>query len=131
MKYIPMVIMLLLSLSGTCPAVEEVTDTRHYDVVAEYIRSLGGIHNMQETASKEFQNDNAAENPEVAKMMSAIRNGTRAKLILNTSISALKTMKLKKPFDTLLPTTIYLYEQKIELHNESITVWTNKTRTGL
>ena len=54
--------------------------------------------------------------------MSAIRNSTRVKLELNASISALKRMKLKKPFETLLPTTIQFYKQKVDLHNELITI---------
>ena len=46
MNYFPMVIMLLLSLLGTCSAAVEIKDTPHYDVVAEYIRSLSAIHNI-------------------------------------------------------------------------------------
>jgi hypothetical protein len=91
-------------------------ETPHYDVVAEYIRSLGAIHNIQHIATQELQEDNNTDNPEISKMMSAIRNSTRVKLELNASISALENMKLKKSFDTLLPTTIEFYKNKITLH---------------
>ena len=87
-------------------------ETPHYDVVAEYIRSLGAIHNIQHITTQELQEDNNTDNPEISKMMSAIRNSTRVKLELNASISALENMKLKKPFDTLLPTTIEFYKNK-------------------
>ena len=122
MNNFTVIFMLLLSLLGTCAAAEEVKDTPHYNVVNEYIRSLGAIHNKQQTAEKEFQDDNDKDNKLTSKMMSAIRNSTRVKLELNASISALKGMKLKEPFETLLPATIYWYKQKIELHNELITI---------
>ena len=122
MKKIILMIGILLSLLGTCAAAEEVKDTPHYNVVNEYIRSLGAIHRIQQVAAKEIQEDNDKDNQRTSIMMSAIRNGTRVKLELNASISALKGMKLKKPFETLLPTTISWYKHKIELHDEIITI---------
>jgi hypothetical protein len=85
------VIIILSSLfyfNLTCDA----EDTLHYDVVAEYIRSLGAIHNIQLLATKEIQEDK--DNP-TKKLMSGIRSSTRIKLELNASISALRSMTLQ------------------------------------
>lgn len=122
MKYATIIIILLLSISVTASAAVKKYETPHYDVVAEYIRSLGAIHNIQKTAEIEFQEDNQNDNPAIGKLMSGIRSGTRFKLEYNDSIAALKEMKLDKPFETLLSTTIGLYKQKIDLHNELIKI---------
>jgi len=122
MKYAPIIIILLLSFSATSSAAIKIHETPHYDVVVEYIRSLGAIHNIQKTADIEFQEDNQSDNPAIAKIMSGIRSSTRIKLELNTSIAALQRINLKKPFETLLPTTIELYKQKINLHNEMVKI---------
>jgi hypothetical protein len=122
MKYAPIIIILLLSFSATSSATVKQNKTPHYDVVVEYVRSLGAIHNIQKTADIEFQEDNQSDNPAIAKIMSGIRGSTRIKLELNTSIAVLRRMKLKKPFETLLPTTIQLYQRKIDLHNEMIKI---------
>jgi len=122
MKYAPIIIILLLSISATSSATGKKHETPHYDVVVEYIRSLGAIHNIQRTADIEFQEDNQSENPGIAKLMSGIRSSTRIKLELNASIAAMRRMKLEKPFETLLPMTIESYQQKIDLHNEMIKI---------
>ena len=122
MKYFIASCMLILSLLATCATYAEVIDTPHYDVVAEYIRSLSAIHRIQKTADIEFQEANQSDNPGIAMLMSGIRSSTRIKLELNTSIAALKGMKLKKPFETLLPMTIGSYQHKIDLHNEIIKI---------
>ena len=58
-------------------------------------------------------------------MMDAIRNGTRFKLELNTGIGVLERMRLKEPFDELIPNTIYFYKQKVELFDEVINISKN------
>ena len=121
-KNFMVIFMLLLPLLVTCDADAEAKDTPHYDVVAEYIRSLGAIHRIQQTASKEFEDDK--DNP-TKKMMDAIRSGTRFKLELSSSIGALKRMTLKKPFDTLIPNTIFFYKKKMELYEEVIKISKN------
>jgi hypothetical protein len=104
---------LLLPLLSTCDAdAKAIKDTPHYTVVAEYIRSLGAVHRIQQTASREFEND---KGDSIKQMMNGIRNSTRFRLELSTSIAALKRMTLKKPFDELIPNTITFYKQKIEL----------------
>lgn len=122
MKYVPIIIIFLLSLSATSAAAVKIHETPHYDVAVEYIRSLGAIHNIQRKADREFQEDNQTDNPAIAKIMSGIRSSTRIKLELNTSIATLKRMNLRKPFETLLPTTIKLYKRKIDLYNETVEI---------
>jgi len=43
MKYFMVILMFLLPLIVACDADAQVKDTPHYDVVAEYIRSLARI----------------------------------------------------------------------------------------
>lgn len=112
------VIQLILIANVQCYAKE----TPHYDVVYAYIRSLGTIHNLQKSAQAELKEDDTKENPAISKMMSAIRNSTRMKLELKVSISDFKRMKLNKPFDQLLPTTIFFYKEKVKLHEEVIRI---------
>lgn len=122
MKHSLIIIILLLSISFISSAAEKIEETPHYEVVVEYIRSLGAIYNLQQTSIMELQKDNNTDNPEISKMMTAIRNSTRVKLEMNYSIAALNDMKLNKPFETLLPTTIQFYKQKVKLHNEIIEI---------
>jgi hypothetical protein len=114
-----MVIFTLLLCFLTCDAEAQTKDTPHYDVVAEYIRSLGAIHKIQQTAADESQKSKG----DVLKiMLDAIRNGTRFKLELNASIGALERMNLKEPFETLLPNTIQCYKYKTELFGEMVEI---------
>jgi hypothetical protein len=130
MRYSPVIIILLLSISAISLAAVKTDETPHYDVVAEYIRSIGTIHNLQQTSDKEFQSDNNADNPQVAKMMSTIRNSTAIKRELMHSITTIKGMKLNEPFETLIPTTIEFYKEKVRLHDELIEIAKTKRRDG-
>lgn len=103
-------------------------ETPHYDVVAEYVQSLGAVHRIQQTSIKEFQEDDDKANAPFSKMLSAIRGSTRMKLELRRGIGALKQMRLKEPFEELIPNTIFWYEKKIALHDEIIKI--AKTLTG-
>jgi hypothetical protein len=101
-----------------CNVANATEDTPHYNVVNEYITSLCGIYKIQQIATKELQEKS---NPSDT-LMNGIRNSTRMKLELNRSITAFREMSLRKPFETLLPTTISWYEKKIQLHNEMIEI---------
>lgn len=93
--------------------------TPHLDVVTEYIRSLGSIHNIQRIAAEE----NKASKGDPMKIMSdSIRTGTRFKLELNASIGALERMKLKEPYEQLIPNTIKLYGYKKDLFAEMVDI---------
>ena len=117
MKRFAAVLALLLS-PFFVTATYSAEDTPHFEVVSEYIRSLGAVHNIQKIAKKENEQDKEP----VAKLMSAIRSSTRMKLELTASISALKAMRLKEPFENVLPNTINAYESKIELHDHLIKI---------
>jgi hypothetical protein len=121
MKYFMAVFILLLPPLVTCAADTKAKETPHYDVVAEYIRSLGAIYNIQQMAEKEYQDENVKNNP-TQLTMNGIRSSTRYKLELSSSIAALKRMTLKEPIDTLNPTIISFYEEKIKLHDELIKI---------
>jgi hypothetical protein len=101
-----------------CNVANATEDTPHYNVVNEYVMSLCGIYKIQQVATKELQEMSSPTDT----MMNAIRNSTRMKLELNRSITAFRGMSLRKPFETLLPTTIYWYEKKIYLHDEIIEI---------
>ena len=95
-------------------------ETPHYDVVAEYIRQLGGTKANQDIVTKEL----AEKGTQRDKMATAIRNSTRVKLALSEYISRLQGMKLNPPFETLLPTTVEFYRQRMEFHEHLITIAT-------
>src|ERR1017187_5837212 len=84
-------------------------ETQHYDVVAEYIRELGATEDLRAVAQKELSESKD-------KMVDAIRNSSRVKLQLSANINVLQKMQLNKPFETLIPNIIELYQQKIALH---------------
>lgn len=106
-----------------CNAEKETKDTPHYDVVAEYIRVLGAIYNLQQTASKEYRDEKDKNNTTL--IMNQIGSATHFKLELRSSIAALKSMTLKEPFETLIPMTIQCYESKIELFGEMVELLKN------
>jgi hypothetical protein len=114
-----MVIFTLLLCFLTFDAEAQTKDTPHYDVVSEYIRSLGSIYTIQQTAT----NENKISKGDLTKvLLDSIRNGTRFKLALNASIGALERMSLKEPFETLLPNTIQWYKYKIDLFGEMVEI---------
>jgi hypothetical protein len=107
----PVIICSFLVLSGNSHAQQ----TPALEVVAEYIRQLGTINEIQELSSKEM----AASNN---NLMDAIRGSTRIKLELRRNVLTFKTMTVGPPFEWLLPSVIDLYEQKIELHDAAIQI---------
>ena len=111
-KHVTLICVFLLSFSVTPAKAVSFVETPHYNVVAEYIRSLGAIHGIQRVATVQLQEDLRSENPSAAKLMSGIRNGTRTILELRNSIATLEKMSLGKPFETLLPTTIEFYKRR-------------------
>ena len=86
----------------------------HYAVVTEYIRELGSNEDLRALAEKELSKSKDSND----KMAAGIRNSTRVKLDLATNIKMLQKMQLSKPFETLIPTIIGLYQQKMALHEE-------------
>jgi hypothetical protein len=118
MRCVLVTVLALLSLL-LASAAFSAEDTPHFDVVSEYIRSLGTVHNIQLASKKEMAED---KDNLIGRLMSGIRSSTRMKLELSTSIGALERMTLKEPFETLIPTTIHWYQEKIKLHDETISI---------
>jgi hypothetical protein len=106
-RVIALCFIVLLSFARTGYAQE----TSAYEVVSEYIRQLGAVERTRDLALKDMTDS-------ADPMANAIRNSTRVKLELAGSIAAFQRMKLKKPFETLLPSMIAYYRQKITLHDE-------------
>jgi hypothetical protein len=95
-------------------------DTSPYNIVSEYIRSLSAVHRIQQTATNEAKE---AGDDHMQSMMNAIRNFTRFKLELNASIGMLGSMRLtRKPFDDLIPATIFIYKEKVKLFDEDLQI---------
>ncbi len=88
------IFVVLLSFHAVYVAPADVKDTPHYDVVNEYIRSLGAIHRIQQIATQEFKEDDEKDTA-ITRLMSAIRNSTRIKLELNASIAGARQQKQK------------------------------------
>lgn len=109
------------------PAQAATKDTPHLQVVKEYVRSLAAVHNIQETSKKEFEETNQPdENMSVqSRLMNSIKTSTKMKMELKVSIGMLKGMKLYGNFDSLIPATIDIYERKIALHDELISMGKN------
>ena len=94
----------------------KVKDTSSYDIVAEYVRSLGAVHNIQQLSTMEQLE---AEGDNIKTNMNTIKSLTRLKLEYNFSINKLKGMHLKrKQFDSLIPDTIHWYKKKLMLYDE-------------
>jgi hypothetical protein len=96
-------------------------DTPHDQVVSEFIRQMAAIHELQETAARELK---ASDN----QIMDSIRASTRIIVQLRRDIAMLKSMTLGPPYETLLPTVIQLYHEKISLHDDLIIIATEFPR---
>ena len=95
-------------------------ETRHYDVVTEFIRELAETKASQDIATTEFaetQKLGAAEKS-TQTMAGIIRNSTRVSLKLRASNSRLSSMQLKEPYEDLIPTIARWNEEKLKLWGE-------------
>jgi hypothetical protein len=122
MKKIIVFVFMLVPFFAICSAdaakkAKVKKETPHNEVVAEYIRSLSAIYQIQKVSIKE-QAENA-ENP-TQRVMDSIRNFTKLKYEMQLSMNMLKNMHLKPPFETIIPTTIELYQRKYKLYDESL-----------
>jgi hypothetical protein len=98
----------------------KLNDTPPYDIVSEYIRSLSAVHKIQQSATNESQNNG---DDHMQTMMNAIRNFTRLKLELRTSIGMLESMRRKgETFAGLKEITLRVYKEKIKLYDEALTI---------
>jgi hypothetical protein len=84
-------------------------ETPGYEVVTEYVRQLGAIRNIQQTAAQAtatLKNQTADVTSSNARIQQELRAG----------INAFRAMKLNPPHGTLLLIAINFYEQKIKLY---------------
>lgn len=94
-------------------------ETPHYEVVTEYIRSLSAVYQIQKASMKE-QAERAEDPNPTQRIMDSIRKFTKLKYEMQLSMNMLKNMHLKPPFETLISTTIELYQRKYKLYEESL-----------
>lgn len=123
MRFVPLIFVSLLILPGASFAQE----TRHYDVVTEFIREIGETKNSQDIAISDMAETAKLETAEKNQrlMADSIRNGTRVKLKLRMNITTLKGMKLNEPFETVIPYLIKFNEEKLRLYEELIEIAKN------
>jgi len=94
----------------------QAQETPRLEVVTEWVRELAAFRAIQVTGLAEMKEGND-------RFMDAIRNGTRVKLELRTSMAILGRMKVTQaPFDQLLPNVITCYERKLALHDEFVQI---------
>jgi hypothetical protein len=124
MKALSLVVFFIIFTVTNGTAQAATKETPHLQVVKEYVRSLAAVYNIQETSRKEFDEINQLDENMRAqsRLMRSIKSGTKMNMELKASIGMLKGMKLHGQFDTLIPTTIDIYKQKISLHDELISM---------
>jgi hypothetical protein len=105
---------------GTTNDHAAAADTSHLDFVTEYIRELAANERVREAASQELSTD-ATSNE---RLLKAIHGSTAIQLELRSQIGMLSGMHLNPPFDTLVPSIIAFYRQKIALHQYLIDIST-------
>lgn len=87
-------------------------ETNHFIVISEYVRELGAVEAVRSQAENEIKGHSTTQ-----LMADGIRTNTRMVLVLSTSVSMLKGMKLNKPFEDLLPNISKFYLNEIEIYN--------------
>src|SRR5205814_7845735 len=87
-------------------------ETPHLTFVKEYIRELGNLERLRDTATSELQSDASQ------KMTGCVRNAMRYQLELQSQISMLKSVQLSPPFDTLAASIAEFNARKIELYQK-------------
>ncbi len=84
-------------------------ETPHLVFVTEYIRELAAIENIRESGEQELKQD---PNSTFSNM---IHSSTLFQLELGSQIRMLRGMRLKPPFDDLIPNITAFYERKVIL----------------
>jgi hypothetical protein len=98
----------ITALSVLAPTVY-AQETPGYEVVTEYIRQLGAIRRIRQTAAQ-------ATATSKNQTADATSSNARIQQELRTGINAFRAMKLNPPHGTLLLIAINFYEQKIKLY---------------
>lgn len=100
-------------------------ETPHLRFVKEFVRELIEDEDRKTSGEKEL-----GEAKRLNEQFSAgIYYSKSTQLELRSQIAMLKSMRLKDPFDTLIPGLISSYQQQIELHQKLIDI-SDKFMTG-
>jgi hypothetical protein len=92
-------------------------ETSHLDFVAEYVRELAAMERIRASGEEELKQ--GTEN-DVFSIM--IHTSTLSQLELRSHTAMLRGMRLKAPYDDLIPTLAGYYKAKIELHQRMIDI---------
>ena len=87
-------------------------ETPHLAFVTEYIRELAAVERLRAAGEAENNQDKKDDKLPFA---SAIHTSTLFELELGSQVEMLKSMRLNKPFDFLIPTITAFYEREIVL----------------
>jgi hypothetical protein len=87
----------------------EKPETSHLVFVTECIRELAAIENIRESGQEELK-----QNPD-SMFSNMIHSSTLFQLELGSQIRMLRGMRLKSPFDFLIPSIASFYEHKVIL----------------
>lgn len=119
MKSVALVfVMLCASAVLTAPSTSgvEKPETSHLVFVTESIRELAGIENIRESGEQELKTD------PTSRFSNMIHSGTLYQLELGSRIRMLKDMRLKPPFDFLIPSITSSYEHKVILWKRMVEI---------
>jgi hypothetical protein len=92
-------------------------ETPHLDFVKEYVRELAEIERIHASGEEELKQ--GTEN-DVFSIM--IHTCTLSQLELRSQIAQLRGMRLKAPYDDLIPTLAGFYKAKIDLYQRLIDI---------
>ena len=120
MRMIPCTVLMFTLTLGVLGA--EKPETPHLVFVTEYVRQLAAIESIRESADLEFKQAATTNGNENFSIM--IHTSTLMQLELGSQIGMLKTMRLKDPFDVLIPNLTAANQQKIALRQRVIDIST-------
>jgi hypothetical protein len=87
-------------------------ETPHLEFVTEYIRELAAVEQIREAGEAENNQD---KKDDKLPFSGAVHISTLFELELGSQVKMLKGMRLKEPFDFLIPSITAFYERKIVL----------------
>jgi hypothetical protein len=98
---------LVLSASLALSVLPALANDQPYRFVSEYVRELGAIEELRETADKE-------QTEATNKMVACVGNSERFQLELSSFERALRDFSFDPPFETLVPNIVHFYGFEID-----------------
>ena len=105
------------SKSGPPKSKAEKPETPHLAFVTEYVRELSAIETLRTAGEQSLAQGTTDE-----VFTSAIYSFTRMQLELRSQINMLKGMRLKPPFETVIPFLTGSYAHMVELYQKLIDI---------